>query len=417
MSNLNKITYPLHPTQQTVHNSTKRFRVVNCGRRWGKTHIAWVEVLVYLLQHPGALVWWVAPIYKELEPATRKVRDLTPATIIKKTYEMHGVIRYIQLFNGSECYFHSADREDSLRGMGLDGLVVDEAAQLKEQRWHGELEPSLMDKDGWAIFIGTPRGQNWFHKLYLQGQDADNDLYESWQFSSYDNAIENGGFIKQSSIDTIAADMPETLRRQEIFGVFLQGEGAVFRYIDRQTVPSADWKGESVFVGCDLAKTHDFTVLVALNENGVLLASDRFSELDWTFQRKRIRSFCERYNNAHLLLDSTGVGDPVYDELQREYLRVNGYKFTNQSKKELIENLSLMFDNGQVWLNKTDEHFTTLRGELEAYAYLLSPSGNIIYGAPEGFFDDCVTALALAAWQLKTLPHGNIQISFQHVKK
>jgi len=96
---------------------------------------------------------------------------------------------------------------------------------------------------------------------------------------------------------------------------------------------------------------------------------------------------------------------------------VNGYKFTNQSKKELIENLSLMFDNGQVWLNKTDEHFTTLRGELEAYAYLLSPSGNIIYGAPEGFFDDCVTALALAAWQLKTLPHGNIQISFQHVKK
>ncbi len=370
-----------------------------------------------MLDHEKCLVWWVAPIYKELIPATEKVRDLTHPDWILRKYETQNIIRYIQLKNESECYFHSADREDSLRGMGLDGLVIDEAAQLKKNRWSGELEPSLMDKDGWAIFIGTPRGPNWFHELFLRGQTSDR-LYKSWRFSSYDNAIENGGFIKKSSIDVIANDMPEQLRRQEIYGVFLEGEGVVFRNIERQTIQEATWDGkQNIVVGCDLAKHQDFTVMVALASDGRLVGIDRFQQYDWHFQRQKIRAFCERLGEASLLIDSTGVGDPVYDELQREYRRVNGYKITQVSKKELIENLSMMFDNGEIWLTKNMPFYDVLKAELEAFAYELTPSGNITYSAPEGFHDDCVIALALAAWQLKREPRGEIELSFETVKK
>jgi len=394
-----KIQFKLHPRQLEVFHDKHRFKVVDCGRRWGKTHLAWLTCLVYMLDNPGCLLWWVAPIYKELAPATKKIREITPHEFIEKKYEARNTIRYIRLRNGSECYFHSADREDSMRGSGLHGMVIDEAAQLKENRWHGELEPALIDYGGWCMFIGTPKGKNWFFKLHCRGMDPEQSLYKSWTCSSYDNTIENGGFLNKQDIDVIAADMPETLRRQEIYGVFLEGEGAVFRNLQRQTRKIEGYcQGERLFVGCDLAKHQDFTVLVAVRPNGEVVGVDRFSQLDWVFQQKRIVAFCKRFGSPSLLLDSTGLGDPVFDDLRRQYDNVQGYKLTNQTKKELIENLSVMLDNGDVWLPKENR---VLLNELEMFTYSLSPSGLIRYSAPEGYHDDCVIALALAAWQIK----------------
>ena len=365
-----------------------------------------------MLQNPNCLIWWVAPIYKELAAATRTVRDITPKDWIKKKLENNETIRYIRLFNGSECYFHSADREDSLRGSGLHGLVVDEAPILKKNRWEAELKPSLIDFNGWALFIGTPRGKTWFTKTFQRGQDPMQPEYQSWQISSYANSIERGGFLPKSNIDAIADDMPELLRRQEIFAETLEGEGVVFRNISRQILNNIRPynKGERVFVGCDIAKTQDFTVLVALRQNGEVIGFDRYNNIDWHFQRQRILNFCRQYGDAHLLIDSTGAGDPVYDELKREYPNARGYKFTNRTKKELIENLSIMFDNGEIFFpgNQVTKEFRydlrILQSELEAYTYDLLPSGLIRYNAPEGLHDDCVIALALAAWEIKTTP-------------
>lgn len=131
--------------------------------------------------------------------------------------------------------------------------------------------------------------------------------------------------------------------------------------------------------------------------------------LDWVFQRKRIVQLCQQYNGARLLIDSTGVGDPVCDELQRENVRVDGYEFTNSSKKDLIENLSMMIENQQLAIPNIPE----LINELKLYGYKTSPSGNAQYGAPEGYHNDCVIALALAAWQLKcSPPSGRIFAGF-----
>ena len=129
--------------------------------------------------------------------------------------------------------------------------------------------------------------------------------------------------------------------------------------------------------------------------------------------RHRALEFCRRFGNAFLLIDSTGVGDPVFDEMKREYGNVQGYKLTNPTKKALIENLSIMLDNGEIWFpgnpqtkefsSALSSDFPVLKAELESFTYELAPSGLIHYGAPEGLHDDTVITLALAAWQIKNL--------------
>jgi len=409
-----RVSLKLHSKQAEVYNSKARFKVIDCGRRFGKTHLEWVRVLTYMVDNPNCLIWWVAPFYKELAPATKKVKELTPKEIIADIQETANVIRYIRLVNGSECYFHSADREDSLRGSGLNGMVIDEAAKLKEDRWSGELEPSLMDFNGWCDFISTPKAKNWFYKLYCRGLDTTQTLYKSWCFSSYENAIENGGFLPKSNIDTIAADMPQHLRDQEIFGKFLEGEGSVFRNLTRQIRdydPEVS-KGEFVSIGADFGKTQDFTVLTGIRNNGEIVAFERFNTLDWDFQKDRTIRFCKQFEHDgskhyQLLVDASGLGNPIYDSLRNEGLRVEPFKFTNTTKRDLIENLSHMIDDGKVWFrgDPAKKEFAPelrqLQSELEMFGYELGSTGTLYYGAPEGFHDDCVVSLALACWQEK----------------
>lgn len=415
-----KIQFRLHPQQLEVFHSTARYNIVEAGRRWGKTELAWIRDLIFMLEHPKCLVWWVAPLYKELKPATDKVRKITPPEWIVKKLETQEVIRYIRLFNGAECFFHSADKEDSLRGSGLHRLTIDEAPLLKKNRWEAELQPSLMDFNAPVDFIGTPKGPTWFSKLKAKGYDPQETEYKSFHFTSYGNSIEQGGFLPKANIDAIANNMIEMLRRQEIFAEELEGEGIVFRNINRQI--RKDIKpyvaGESVFVGTDFGKTVDYTVNLAVRANGEVVGFDRYDQLDWPFQRKRTLEFCRRLGGARLLVDSTGLGDPIYDELTREYVNVSGYKISNTTKKELIENLSIMLDNGEIWFPGDPEkkefkpELVVLKSELESFSYEILPSSLIRYGAPEGLHDDCIIALALAAWQLKREPKGEIEISF-----
>ena len=390
------LTWKPHPTQWKIHNSLARFKIVDAGRRWGKTRYAWMELLLKAWQKKG-LYWWVAPVYKELMPISQTIRETTPKEIIRKSYQMQNRYTYLELMNGSEIYFHNASTEDSLRGSGLDGLVIDEAASLKGQRYEEELRPSLMDTLGWLIAIGTPKGRNWFYNIWMRGQDREAwPEYESWKYSSYENITEKGGYLEKSEIDSIAKELPELVYRQEILADFLKGEGVVFRNIDNLLMGATGAKEEGRYyvTGCDLAKTQDFTVLVAMDDQGHVRGFDRFRQLDWEFQKLRIKSFVSQYPGT-LLIDSTGVGDPIYDSLFRDGVRIRGFKFTSESKRKLIENLSILCDQTRITI---PEDLTILINELKAYSYEILPSGNVRYGAPETMHDDAATALALAGW-------------------
>ncbi len=152
-------------------------------------------------------------------------------------------------------------------------------------------------------------------------------------------------------------------------------------------------KGESFHIGVDLAKYMDFTVITVLDRKGDLVYFDRFNKIDWNLQKERIRFISKKYPGK-IVLDSTGVGDPIYDELRKDGLNVEGYRFTSPSKEQLINNLSMVIEQELVHLDDIPE----LINELEIFEYQITPSRNLKMSAPEGYHDDCVISLALAAW-------------------
>ncbi len=381
--------------------------MLNCGRRWGKTVAGANEFIrqIWLQgegrEKPGIVGFAVAPTYWHTQRQWCEFFNYCPAELIE---EIHRADRHVLLRGNRNIWFKSADNPDSLRSQGIKVLWVDEGAQIAEEAWTLALRPALMDEKGIAFFTGTPRGHNWYFQLWTRGQDPSQKDYKSWSFPSASNP-----YLDPAEIASFARDMPELAYRQEVLAEFLEDVGSVFRGVDRIVKGSFESPNrfKQYVMGADLAKLEDFTVLVVLDADGRLVAFDRFSELDWVFQRKRIVQLAQRYD-ARLLIDSTGVGDPVCDELYRENVRVEGYKFTNATKKDLIENLSIMIENQQLTIPNIPE----LINELKLYGYKTTASGNVQYGAPEGYHDDCVVALALAAWQLKRSPPPGIGAGF-----
>ena len=203
-----------------------------------------------------------------------------------------------------------------------------------------------------------------------------------------------------------------------------------------------------MIVGCDVAKHTDWTVLVAIDaRTGRCLEMERFNQLDWPVQRVRIAAFARRWR-ARLVMDATGVGDPVFDDLCRVLPQVEGFKITGNSKRELVQGLMVAVEQRRVaWpaakrmkdevggrrtedggqrgcgdfnaeAQRRGEEYRTLNAErgggdwevltaeMKRYEYEIGPTGQVSYSAPAGYHDDCVMAFALAVWGVKTFGTG-----------
>lgn len=388
------IQYRPHTGQSKFHESRARFKLLACGRRWGKTRGGANEFIKEIVKAPPSSVGFcVAPTYWHTQKQWREFFTFCPAEIITGINRSD---KHVTLAHDRHVWFKSADNPDSLRSEGIYILWVDEGGQMKEEAWTLALRPALMDCNGKGIFTGTPKGKNWYFHIYTRGQDEKQTDYESWNYSSLDNP-----YIDPKEVAEFARDMPELAYKQEILGMFLDEVGSVFRnvkdYINKEIALESK-KDHRYVIGCDVAKHVDYTVLVALGVNtGAVCGFERFSQLDWELQLKRITQFVGQYNSGRLLIDSTGVGDPIYDRLRRMGLHVDGYKFTNATKADLVENLSVLLDRDKLSYPDIPE----LLNELGLFGYTVSAAGVTRYGAPEGYHDDCVIALALAAWQMQ----------------
>lgn len=402
--------YCPHPGQLRFHLSKARFRAVAPGRRWGKTYCGANEVIRYASQSPcNSIGFVIAPSYSStsLGKCWKTVLQFAPRRLIRNIHRTPGNM-YIEWLQGHRTLFRSAESPDSCKGESVVYAWFDEPASMQPVIWEEAVLPSLIDTDGAAWFTGTPKGSNWYRFLFLKGQDPEYADYWSYGGSSYDNTVENGGYLKRESIDAIACEMPEHVRLQEIYGVFLDDMGVVFRNVQERVVKGKGYMERvptrKYVVGVDFAKHEDYTVCVVLDSTGEVVFIDRFGEVDWILQQKRVVELSRRYGNARILVDSTGVGDPVYDGLVRMGAPVQGYKFTNASKADLIENLSLVMERGEVTFPDTPES-KVMVNELQVYGYKKTPAGLTVYGAPEGCHDDTVIALGLAVWQ-NSRPRG-----------
>lgn len=213
--------------QLSVLRSPSRFKVVCCGRRWGKTKAGLIAVVEGhgppgTLQGAldGADVWWVAPTY----PVASMIwRDLKHA--LRDAWSSKSEVdRRIELDTGGSISVRSADRPDGLRGSGLDGLVIDEAAFVREEAWAEALRPALADREGWAMFISTPCGQNWFHDLYQRA--ASTPSMERWQRPTSDNPL-----IPPGELEAARGEIGPYTYAQEFQAQFVTPEG-MFRRSD-----------------------------------------------------------------------------------------------------------------------------------------------------------------------------------------
>jgi hypothetical protein len=393
--------YTPHPGQLEIHASPAPRRVVACGVRWGKTRAAAMEGLAAAMEpKERSMGWVVAPTYDLAEKVFREVIYIVGAhlrhrIVVMKENEKRLVLR--NMAGGfSEIRGKSADNPVSLLGEGLDWVIVDEAARLKPSIWEGHLTQRLIDKKGWALLISTPRGKGYFYDLFRRGQHGNDAEYASWNYPSRTNP-----HLDEAVIEAERARVPERVFRQEFEAEFLEGAGQVFRNVrDLATGTFEDpVPGARYYAGLDLAKVEDFTVLAILNSNHQLVFVDRFHRLDWAIQVNRVKASLDRYGGPKVYVDSTGAGEPVFETLRRAGVRAEAYPFTQKSKAALIDNLSLLFEQRLLVLPGPDLWPEGI-DELESFEYSVTESGNVRTGAPTGQHDDCVLALALAAWPL-----------------
>lgn len=386
--------YTPHVAQKQLHDSVARFIIVSCGRRFGKTMMAINELVKHLWENKGERGYWIAPVYRQCRLAHRMISHEFGEIIASATLNP----MEIRFMNGSVIQFASTENSSNTRGDHAHIMIIDEASMVSEEAWTNVLRPMLSDTGGRAIIISTPRGMNWFHNLFIRGQDPEYPDYESFKFPTSANP-----YIPPAEIEEVRNSLPHDVFKQEYLAEFLEDGGQVFRNVSScvQGELEEPIHGKSYTVSYDIARVHDFSAIVVMdNDTGHVAGFDRFNRIDYSLQVKRVEAIARKYNNARVICDSTGVGDPITESLQKTGLNVEGYQFTNTSKQQLIEHLAVLIEKKEI----SYPNIKVLINELMSYQYEITRAGNMRYNAPSGMHDDCVIALALAAWGAK---HGS----------
>jgi len=379
-----KINAKPHAGQKEVHNSDARFKVLSAGRRWGKTRLGVNECIDAASK--GGRAWWVSPSYKTSEVGWRPLRHLArriPGAEVKL------VDRSVALPGGGFVAVRSADNPDSLRGEGLDFVVMDECAFMQKEAWTEAIRPALSDRQGKALFISTPKGRNWFWEIYQRGLQGD-EGWQSWQFPTAANP-----FIQASEIEAARRDLPEIIFRQEYLAEFVDDQGGVFRRVQEAAVldPREPETNRQYIAGVDVASSVDYTVVSVLDaETKEMVYLDRFNRVDYPVLIDRLESVYHRYNLTSMTVEANSIGRPVIDELVKRGLAIVAFTTTSATKQAVIQALQAAFENAQIKVLNNP----VLIGELLSFESKRAPSGSFTYSAPDGMHDDCVMSLAIA---------------------
>jgi hypothetical protein len=214
--------YEPHPAQLLVHKSSATRRIVACGARFGKSTAAAAEVVAALMEpRPRSIGWLVAPTYdltsRIFTMACEYLRRAFDHHIVQLSPREHRIVVYNLGGGVSELRAKSADNPTSLLGEGLDWLVVDEAAKLRDEVWERYLSARLVDKHGWSLCVSTPAGVNWFYREF--GRGLRDPTYACWTLPSSANP-----YLDPAMIDAQRATLPADVFRQEFEAVFLGAE-------------------------------------------------------------------------------------------------------------------------------------------------------------------------------------------------
>jgi hypothetical protein len=363
-----------HEAQRVVLESPARFRVMMAGRRFGKSLISQSIAIESGIEKQ--LVAYITPTYQLGKIFFQEILKLIPSEIYTKN-ESDLVINFI---TGGSIRFFTGERLNAMRGLKFHLVIVDEASYISdlEDGWLNSIRPTLTDFKGKAIFLSTPRGRNYFYSLFLKAGEPD---WQSFKFTTYDNP-----HIDSTEIDAAKIQLPHSVFEQEYMANAMENAANPFgtTHINNCIAPLSPLPTE--YWGVDLAKSVDWTVIIGMDKQGYVTQAYRFQK-DWSQTKQTIITTIPK--NKPVIIDSTGVGDAIVEDLQKFFHAMHGFKYTATSKQQLMEGLASSIHKGEIKFPAG-----VIKDELEIFEYQFTSTG-VRYNAPSGFHDDCVNALAL----------------------
>lgn len=394
---------PLHPGQQAVWDSEARFKVVCCGRRWGKTHLGVLGCIVTGLR--GGRAWWIGPTFAVAGVGWRLLKEMCRSI---PEIDINETERRITFPGGGVVQVKTGDRPDLLRGESLDFVVFDEVADIKQECWYECIAPALMDRAGRALFIGTPRGQdNWFYDIWLYAEPH-GPLWERWHAPTHANP-----FIPPDEIELMASGLHPIIYNQEILAEFVVEGGTIFQQAwerhyqlvgdqhvyepqsvivmqhEEHIYETATLKSCIRFATCDLAASvrtsADYTVVASW----ALTPGKRLALLD--FERRRM----EGPDLIPSMQQARGRWRLAYVGIEKSSFQlsiVQGARKTGMPVRELTPDRDKVaraytaaahMQGGRVWYRKTIP-------DMQAFAIE-------VRNFPLATHDDCVDTLSYAA--------------------
>ena len=397
---MNEVTYirpDLYDKQIEAFFGDNRYSFIEGSTKSGKTvaGISWILEEACLYGGLNKHWWWVAPVYAQAKIAYSRTKH----SILPEFRKCNEADLTITLPNGSIIEYKSGEKPDNLYGEDVFGALMDEASRSREESFHA-VRSTLTATRGKLRCIGNVRGRkNWFFKMCRRAQaGAKGMLYE--KITSID-AI-RAGVLDIDEVRDAKALLPAHVFKELYLCIPTDDGGNPFGIADiKKCIIKEFSKKPTVRYGLDLAKSVDWVVLIGLDEDNHMTCCHRW-QAPW---RDTIRRVVALVGNIKTLVDSTGVGDPVLEELQNLSPGVfEGYKFTQGSKQQLMENLAMLIQRQKIGI--ADE---TCIDELESFEYEYSRN-SVKYTAPEGMHDDCVMALSLAALGATIKPGGENRI-------
>jgi len=359
------LSIKLLPWQQEVWDSKARFKVVAAGRRTGKSRLAAYQLIFYALQVKSGHVFYVAPTQGQ-------ARDIMWQTLLEVG---HPVVKsshinnlQITLINGATISLKGADRPETMRGVSLKFLVMDEYADMKPSVWEQILRPALADQKGSAMFIGTPMGRNHFYDLYQYACMGEDTTHQGWHFTSYDNPM-----LDPEEINMAKQSMSSFAFRQEFMASFEAMGSEIFKEewvsVDDKAPEEGDY-----YIAIDMAGFDDATkrtrtsrldntsiAVVKVGTSGWYVDNIIYGR--WTFEQtaEKIFGAVAKYDPIAVGIEKgisrQAIMSPLTDMMKKrgKFFRVEELTHGNKKKVDrIVAALQGRFEHGMITINKAD---------------------------------------------------------------
>jgi len=399
---VNEVSFELPPItayQRDAIFCPDRSVVIEATTKAGKTFgcILWLlhQALNALRGTGGGGVgefWWVAPIYEQTRIAFRRfkrlLRDADPEG---KEWSSNDTDPSITLGNGAVIRFKTAEKPDNLFGEDVHAAVIDEASRCKEEAWHA-VRSTLTATNGKVRIIGNVKGRkNWAYHL---ARRVEAGSLPGWRYAKITAAdAVKAGLITAEEVESAKRELPEHVFRELYLAEPSEDGSNPFGLPHIAACLGPLSTGVPEVFGVDLAKSVDWTVVVGLDKDRRPCVFERWQHQPWEVTVERVLALV---GSKPALVDSTGVGDPIVETMHRRAYNVEGFKFTQGSKQQLMEGLCLAVQRREVGVLDGP-----MRAEMESFEYEPTRTG-VRYAAPEGLHDDAVVALALAVEKGRT---------------